>query len=55
MNIFVCLEYFRCQGNGRFSDVSNCHHGRYFECVYYGQRKLKTYIKLSSISICLFR
>ncbi|CAF4272198.1 unnamed protein product [Rotaria socialis] len=25
------LEYFRCQNNGRFADVSNCKHGRYFE------------------------
>ncbi|CAF3912434.1 unnamed protein product [Adineta steineri] len=30
-------EYFRCQGNGRFTDVSNCKQGRYFECVYFGQ------------------
>ncbi|CAF1380734.1 unnamed protein product [Rotaria magnacalcarata] len=34
------LEYFRCQNNGRFADVSNCKHGRYFECVYYGQYDL---------------
>ena len=33
----VGLEYFRCQGNGRFSDVNNCKNGRYFECVYFGQ------------------
>ena len=32
-----CLEYFRCQGNGRFADVSHCKQGRYFECVYFGQ------------------
>lgn len=32
-------EYFRCQGNGRFSDVANCKQGRYFECVYFGQCK----------------
>ncbi|CAF1226026.1 unnamed protein product [Rotaria sordida] len=34
------IEYFRCQGNGRFADVSNCNQGRYFECVYYGQNDL---------------
>jgi hypothetical protein len=34
------LEYFRCQGNGRFADASNCKQGRYFECVYFGQCKL---------------
>ena len=32
-------EYFRCQGNGRFTDVANCKQGRYFECVYFGQCK----------------
>ncbi|CAF3854827.1 unnamed protein product [Rotaria sp. Silwood1] len=34
------IEYFRCQGNGRFADASNCKQGRYFECVYYGQYDL---------------
>ncbi len=38
---FLFLEYFRCQGNGRFADVSNCKQGRYFECVYFGQRKFE--------------
>ncbi|CAF1610141.1 unnamed protein product, partial [Adineta ricciae] len=33
-------EYFRCQGNGRFTDVANCKQGRYFECVYFGQYDL---------------
>ncbi|CAF1047784.1 unnamed protein product, partial [Rotaria sordida] len=33
-------EYFRCQANGRFSDVSSCKQGRYFECVYFGQYDL---------------
>ena len=36
--VWCPLEYFRCQGNGRFADVSNCRQGRYFECVYFGQR-----------------
>lgn len=36
---FLSLEYFRCQGNGRFADVSSCRQGRYFECVYFGQRE----------------
>jgi len=39
--LFFCLEYFRCQGNGRFADASNCQQGRYFECVFFGQCKLE--------------
>ena len=39
---FLCThlfsEYFHCQGNGRFTDILHCKQGRYFECVYYGQR-----------------
>lgn len=52
----LCLEYFRCRGNGRFADVSHCKQGRYFECVYFGQCQCATSCEifcLTSVSLDL--
>ncbi len=35
--IFILIEYFRCQSNGRFTDRYNCEKGKYFECIHYDQ------------------
>ncbi|CAF4272394.1 unnamed protein product [Rotaria socialis] len=32
---FCEIEYFQCQGNGRFLDQYNCANGKYFECIHY--------------------
>ncbi|CAF5147200.1 unnamed protein product [Rotaria magnacalcarata] len=32
---FCEIEYFQCQGNGRFPDLHNCARGKYFECIHY--------------------
>ena len=45
MLILSFLEYFHCQGNGRYTDVVNCKQGRYFECVYYGQCLLNAILR----------
>lgn len=47
----TCLEYFRCQSNGRFTDVVNCKQGLYFECVYHGQCKLSSFFYFKRISL----
>ena len=42
--MFLLKEYFRCSKDGIFTDVYGCDNGRYLECVYYGQSKLKILI-----------
>ena len=53
-NECVPLEYFRCQGNGRFADVPHCKQGRYFECVYFGQCQCQLALSLPCSHLSLF-